>query len=108
MAQNDMNRLALQIVGGMLIAICSASLSYGYCNGKHGAEVVKAIQAIQFVKEVQDSDRKRTIDEIASIRAASSKHMEVTVNLMSKLVEQNNELIMFLRARMPLVPTSKP
>lgn len=94
------------VIGGTLIAGCCWSLGFGYSQSTLGAVVARTNLSIEYLKEVQNSDRKAAEDALARIskdivdqRLQALENMKQVVGLMSKMTEQNQELIAFLRAR---------
>ena len=104
-----------QLMGGILLVICSTSLGYGWAQSTTTRELVVSLArlslSVDHMRELQQTDRKaldntdlRISRDISDMRAAATEHMKVTVNLIQKMVEQNQELIAYLRAR--VVPTN--
>jgi cyclopropane fatty-acyl-phospholipid synthase-like methyltransferase len=103
---NERRSLLYNVVGGTLIAGCCWSLGYGYSQSTLGSTVAKVSLSIEHLRELQITDR-RTLDEadnrlsaaLAEQRQNTAEHMRHVVSLMTKMTEQNQELIAFLRAK---------
>lgn len=90
-----------QIVGAVLIAICSGSLGFGYSQSNVNTSVIKLTTIIDNLKDAQERDRRDSTDrdnrimaDLQNQRTASTQHMNESIGLMTKLVDQNTSLIL--------------
>jgi len=87
------NSVTTQIIGGLLIAVCSGSIGYGYSQSTLGIVVHGHEKDIQSLR--QNDSNTQTIIE------ATNHRIDRVADLMGDLVKQNTELVMLLKIQYP-------